>query len=41
MLNYQGFFYISKIIKIKLINRYYDNFLIGYFGIQKTWKFIA
>ena len=36
VLYYQSFPYILKIICLKLISRYYDNFLIYYFGIKKT-----
>ncbi len=34
--HYQGFSYIPKIISFKLINRYYDNPLVGHFRIKET-----
>lgn len=38
---YQSLLYISKVICFKLINKYYDNPLIGYFRIEKTQKLIT
>ena len=35
ILHYQGFPYISKIIKNKLISKHHDNPLVGHFGIEK------
>lgn len=36
VLYYQALFYISKIIRTQLINRYYNDFLAKHFGIKKT-----
>lgn len=36
VLYYQDFSYILKIICFKIINQYYENFFIGYFGTEKT-----
>lgn len=33
--------YVFEIIRTKLINRYYNNPLAGYFGIEKTKELIA
>lgn len=33
--------YIPKIICFKVINRYHNNLLVHYFGIEKTWEFIV
>ena len=38
---YQGFLYISKVICLELINKYYNNLFTGHFGIKKIWKLIA
>ena len=35
ILYYQSFPYILEAIQIKLINKYYNNLLIGYFDIKK------
>ena len=36
ILHYQGLLYIFETIKTKLISRYYNNLLTGYFDIKKT-----
>lgn len=36
VLYYQSLLYVSKVIYIKLISRYYDNPLADHFGIKKT-----
>lgn len=41
IIDYQGFSYVSKVIFSKLISRYYDNLLAGYFGIEKTQELIV
>lgn len=41
VLYYQSLFYISKIIKTKVISWYYNNLLVSCFRIDKTWEFIA
>lgn len=41
VLYYSEFFYVSKIIWNKLINRYYNNLLVDYFGIKKTYRYIT
>ena len=33
-------FYISEIIKIIIINKYYNNLLVEYFNIKKLYQFI-
>lgn len=38
---YQDLPNILKTIYSKLINRHYNNLLIGHFGIEKTWELIA
>ena len=38
---YQGFLYMPKVICFKLISRYYNDFLVGYFGIKKIQELIA
>ena len=44
MLHYQKLLFVPEIISTKLISRYYDNFLIEFFGINKNkesivWKY--
>ena len=41
VLYYQDLPYIPEIIQTKLISRHYNNLLAGYFGIEKTHKFVA
>lgn len=41
ILYYQDLPYILKIIRAKIMSKYYDNPLTKYFEIQKTWEFIA
>ena len=41
VLYYQELLFVSEIIQIKLIGYYQDDFLVGYFGIKKTRKFIS
>lgn len=41
MLNYQGFLYVSKVIRLELISKHHDEALAGHFGIEKTGKLIA
>ena len=38
---HQGLSYIPKIIQIKLISKYYNNLLAGYFGIEKIYELVA
>lgn len=33
--------YIPKIVRTELINKFYDDLLVGYFGIKKTLELIA
>lgn len=33
--------YILEIIKTKIINIYYNNLLVEYFDIEKTWELVA
>lgn len=40
MLYQKNFLYILKVIKTELIKKYYNNLLVGYFEIKKTYKFI-
>ena len=40
ILYYKYLLYICKIIKIKLLNKYYNHFLISYLKIKKTFKVI-
>ncbi len=37
---YQRLLYVPKIICFKLISKYYNNLLVGYFGIEKTRELI-
>lgn len=37
----EDLFYILEIIKIEIINRYYDNLLAKYFAIKKTQELIV
>ena len=41
VLYHQGLFYIPEIIRTKLISRWHDNLLAGYFVIKKTHKVVA
>ena len=41
VLHYQKLPFIPKIIWIKLISRYHDDFLIGHFSINKTKEFFG
>ena len=41
MLQYGGLFYIPEIIWLELISQYYNNPLVGHFGIDKTQELIA
>lgn len=41
MLHYQSLPYIPEIILTEFISGYYNNPLACYFGIKKTYKFIA
>ncbi len=41
MLHYQDLPYIPKVICSELINRHYNDPLVGHFGIKKTCKLIA
>ncbi len=41
MLHYQGFPYVSKVIRSELISRHHDDPLAGHIGIEKTRKLIA
>ena len=41
MLHQQGFPYVLKIIRTKLINRHHNDPLAGHFGIKKTRELIA
>ncbi len=41
VLHYQGLLYVPKVIRSKLISRYHDDPLTGYFGIEKTLELIA
>ena len=38
VLHHQELLFLPKIIWTKLINQYYNNLLVGYFGIDKTKK---
>ncbi len=38
MLYYQGLLYIPKIICLKLISRYHNDSLVGYFEIEKNLR---
>ncbi len=41
ILHYQGLPYVPKVICSELISRYYDNPLVGHFGIEKIWELIV
>ena len=41
VLHYQDLLYIPKVIRSELISRHNDDFLAGYFGIEKTRKLVA
>ena len=41
VLYYLGFPYVLKVIYSELINRHYNNLLLGHFGIEKTRELIA
>ncbi len=41
VLHYQGFLYVPKVIRSKLISRHHDNPFAGHFGIEKTKELIA
>ena len=41
VLYYQGFPYVPKFIRLKLISRHHDDPPAGHFGIKKTWELIA
>ncbi len=41
VLYYQGLPYMPEIVRTKLISRYHNNPLAGYFGINKTRELIA
>ena len=41
ILHYQDLLYIPEIIKTKPISRYYNNPLVGYFGIKKIRKLVT
>ncbi len=41
VLYYQGFPYVPKVIRLKLISRHHDDPLAGHFGIDKTRELIA
>lgn len=41
VLHYQRLLFIPEIIQIELISQYYNNFLAGYFSINKTKKLIG
>lgn len=41
VLSDKSLLYIPEIIKTKIINRYYNNPLVGHFGIKKTQKLVV
>ena len=41
ILYYQSLFYITKIIKTDLINKYYDNSLVSHFSIKEIQKLVS
>lgn len=40
MIHYKELIFMPKIILTNLINCYYNNLLMGYFGINKIWELI-
>lgn len=36
IIHYQGLPYMPKVLCLELISRYYDNYLIGHFEMEKT-----
>ena len=38
---YHDFFYLLKIIRIELINKYYNNLPVNYFDIKKKQEIFA
>ena len=41
VLHYQGLLFVPEAIQIEFISWYYDNFLAGYFGINKIKDFVG
>ena len=41
VLHHQGLFYVSEIIRTKLISRHDNNLLAGHYEIKKTQKLVA
>ena len=41
ILYHQGLSYISEIIKTELISRYYNDLLVGHFGIEKIQELVT
>ena len=41
MLQYRGLAYVLEIIRFKVISRYYNDLLAGYFGIEKMKELVG